>query len=315
MTKELQHTDALILTHQLAPILETSLFFTSLKESHSQISVREISSNLSLIWGSESHLTGVKRSKVTFYIEIPLDHYDMSINGQHLSDTKTPLLLILTHKHRLTYFSLKKKFKSIRLSINSNYFSSLYQEITGTEFSPHLHSNFLSFNSIQQKNNFLDQILPLTKELSSHTVPHDLDTLSDDLCRLFINSISTEPISPIRPYCNTLAMRAHEIILKSGYEKLSVSDICEKLNASSRSLQQGFKEVYGMGFIEFHKLYRINKLREYLRMNGLKTGELTDLMGVFGFTHAGRFSQEYKTVFGILPSHEEKQIFEKSIFL
>lgn len=292
------------------------MFFTSFKGSHTEITLREIGEHVSLIWGSSANLAGVIKSKDKLHIGIPLENYDVTINGQQLSDTKNPLLLIFTNKHRLTYLSLKNKFKSIRLSIDEDYFSSLYEQITGIDFSIHsLRSSFLSFKNLEQKKQLLDVLLPLTKELSSASTSDDLDLLADEICKLLINSLSTETIPPMRSYCNTLALRAHEIILNTKNERLSITEICEMLNASSRSLQKGFKAVYEIGFIEFHRLYRLNKIREHIRTNGVRSGELTNLMGMFGFTHAGRFSQEYKKAFGILPSKEEKLVLEKSIFL
>ncbi len=308
--------DTFLISKHLSSLLVTSIFSTDVFGILNRLNLEHITEKLSLSWGRTANLTGVQRSHGKLYLEIPLGNFSFAINGQHISDTKTPLHIILTRRNKLTYFSVKEAYKSIRIAVDSTHFAYLYEKNLGREIDIEQCSSFLEFKSEEIKAEFCKKIQPFTSSLQS--MPKDqeeLEHIANDIIISLIQALSTRRVHPERSYCNTLALRAHELILKLPNEKLSIPQVCKLLNASSRSLQQGFKEVYGMGFIEYHKLFRINRLRDHIRKNGQKSGSLTDLMGMFGFTHAGRFSQEYKKVFGILPSHEEKQITDTSLLL
>ncbi len=313
MQTSLHTNDPFLIRNHLDSLLETNLFSTDLNGFLNRFIVNRLSDNLDIYLAHTSNLTGVMRSKGSIYLEIPLDDFSFSINGQLISTSETPLHIILTRENKLTYFSINESYRSIRLAVDYTHFTYLYQKYLGEVIDFENASTFLKFENSKLKQEFCDLVMPLTKELASTSHrAEDRGQLADEILKAIILGLSKEAVHAERPYCNTLALRAHEIILKTPHQKLSIPEVCRQLSSSSRSLQQGFKQVYGMGFIKYHKLYRLNKLREYIRKNGVKSGELTSLMGMFGFTHSGRFSQEYKREFGVLPSQEEKLDFDRS---
>ncbi len=316
MSLKLNTNDTFLIKDHMNSLLLMSIFSTDIFGVLNRFNIKHITDKLSLSWGRTANLTGVQRSKDKLYMEIPLKNFSFAVNGQHISVKETPLHIILTRSNKLTYFSVKEPYRSIRIAVDKNHFIYLYEKHLQQEIDIELSSSFLKFKNDELKAEFCHKIQPYTsKPQSISKDQEELEHIADDILITLIQGLSTERIQPARPYCNTLALRAHELILKMPNEKLSITQVCKLLNASSRSLQQGFKDVYGMGFIEYHKLFRINRLRDHIRKNGQISGKLTDLMKMFGFTHAGRFSKKYKKVFGILPSHEKKQITDTTTLL
>lgn len=290
-------------------LLERSLISTDLNGPANTLDQLVVSPRLELDWGTCSHLVGVMRSKRMLYLEIPLNHFSFYINGHLLSNATTPLTMVLTTQDSITFSSIKEAYESIRLAMDPVQFMFLYQKLRGVEIDLSRATPFLEFRDLESKSKLLKLLLPITKPLSEGDIKMkyaDLSQLSEEIFETLIMGLSDDYIHAERTYCNTLAIRAHELIFTTPHEKLSISQVCDKLNASSRSLQKGLKDVYGMGFIELHRLYRLNKVRDYIHGKGMKSGELADIMWMFGFTHGGRFAQDYKKAFGITPSRENR---------
>ena len=81
-------------------------------------------------------------------------------------------------------------------------------------------------------------------------------------------------------------------------ESIGVEDLCRELNVSRRTLQYCFQEVLGMNPVAFVRARRLNRVRQMLK----EVDSVTEAATAWGFWHFGHFSQEYKKLFGELPS-------------
>ena len=79
----------------------------------------------------------------------------------------------------------------------------------------------------------------------------------------------------------------------------SVPDICRHSAASARSLSRGFQERFGVSTKQYMVGTRLSAARRAL--SGGKTS-VTEAASQYGFWHLGRFSADYKAMFGELPS-------------
>lgn len=97
------------------------------------------------------------------------------------------------------------------------------------------------------------------------------------------------------------ARKARELIVSRLNAPLSLAELCAELDVNERTLLLGFNELYGVGPKHYAK-----KLRLYRVYRDLQQGdEATTVTGVavrWGFFHFGRFSHDYRQLFGQAPS-------------
>ncbi|WP_108501305.1 helix-turn-helix domain-containing protein [Paracoccus indicus] len=78
----------------------------------------------------------------------------------------------------------------------------------------------------------------------------------------------------------------------------SIHDACETLGVSRRTLQYALQKQVGLGPSDYMRALRLNAARASL----LDGDTVTEAATKAGFWHFGRFSQDYRKLFGELPS-------------
>lgn len=81
-----------------------------------------------------------------------------------------------------------------------------------------------------------------------------------------------------------------------------ISDLCMALNASPRTLELAFGKILGMGPHRFFRISRMNRAYMMLLKADARESRVTDIAGVLGFSELGRFSVQYRELFGESPS-------------
>jgi AraC family ethanolamine operon transcriptional activator len=92
--------------------------------------------------------------------------------------------------------------------------------------------------------------------------------------------------------------RAREVVLSHPDSPLQVQDLCQALQVSRRTLQDSFRAVLGINPVGYLRALRLDGARRDL-MNGHSVKDVTE---TWGFWHWSRFSQDYRRLFGELPS-------------
>jgi AraC family ethanolamine operon transcriptional activator len=87
---------------------------------------------------------------------------------------------------------------------------------------------------------------------------------------------------------------------------ITLQELCQLFHTSKTPLTYGFQEVVGMSPLAYLKILRLHAIRRVLK-SASPQSKLVPLMHQFGFWHPGRFSQDYKTLFGESPSETLKQ--------
>jgi AraC family ethanolamine operon transcriptional activator len=85
---------------------------------------------------------------------------------------------------------------------------------------------------------------------------------------------------------------------------ISVAELCESLDMSRRSLQYHFKQTLHTSPVAFLRAERLNAVRHMFKT----ANSVTEAATHWGFWHFGHFSQEYKKMFGELPSETFKRL-------
>ena len=96
--------------------------------------------------------------------------------------------------------------------------------------------------------------------------------------------------------------RAEEYIAAHAREEISVSDLVEASEVSTRTLFESFRRFRGMTPMQYVRRYRLDRVRETLERPGCSES-VTEVAMRWKFEQLGRFASEYAAVFGEKPSN------------
>lgn len=82
----------------------------------------------------------------------------------------------------------------------------------------------------------------------------------------------------------------------------SIVEICAQLGVSERTLQYAFKRDMQLSPVTYLRILRLNKARAMLLSVTSANTTVTHIAMMWGFLHLGKFSQDYRQMFGELPS-------------
>jgi AraC-like DNA-binding protein len=96
--------------------------------------------------------------------------------------------------------------------------------------------------------------------------------------------------------------RFEEFLAARRYEPVYLGEICGAVGVSERTLRTCCHEHLGIGPIHYLWLRRMHLARRALLGAGCTVKSVTEIATTFGFWELGRFSVEYRKLFGELPS-------------
>jgi AraC-like DNA-binding protein len=99
-----------------------------------------------------------------------------------------------------------------------------------------------------------------------------------------------------------LVRRAEMLALAGADKPLLISDICRALAVSHRTLRKAFNETYGRPPCRHLRMLRLTEARRALLSSHVHLVTVTEIATGFGFAELGRFSVEYRSLFGESPS-------------
>lgn len=89
-------------------------------------------------------------------------------------------------------------------------------------------------------------------------------------------------------------------------DPLQMSDICDAIRVSSRTLRYSFEEMIGVSPTQYLMAVRLSRVRRDLLQAGA-SGRINRIAERYGFVHMGRFAQFYCDAFGELPSDTSRR--------
>ena len=90
-------------------------------------------------------------------------------------------------------------------------------------------------------------------------------------------------------------------------QPLTLTDLCDALDTSSRALSYGFQEMFGMSPMAYLKTLRLQTVHRALKTADPTNTNIIAIANQFGFWSMGHFSRDYKQMFGELPSATLRQ--------
>ena len=96
--------------------------------------------------------------------------------------------------------------------------------------------------------------------------------------------------------------RIREYIMEEASFDVTVPELCRRFHMSRRTLQYCFEEVTGLAPTAFLRSIRLNGARRELRRRQRGQRSVSEIALDWGFSHFGQFAQDYRHLFGELPS-------------
>ena len=197
-------------------------------------------------------------------------------------------------------FEFSKKFNSIRLLIDKEYFEK-YQmpfEIKGAiqNVCCNTQSKLFdlvscTFNGISRKIYIESIVLYLVYQLQKNDLIFQLNCGN---CS-FID----------RPDELDKVHKAKEFIINNLDSNITIPKLANKVGTNECYLKKGFKEVHGKTIYEFVIENRMEKAKSLLTHSELS---IADIGITVGYSNLSSFSQAFKNYFGLTPSQIQKQI-------
>jgi AraC-like DNA-binding protein len=118
---------------------------------------------------------------------------------------------------------------------------------------------------------------------------------------LSVNLSDVSGLSTIRTW-RDLVVQAEEIALAELDSPLHISALCNALAVSERTLRKAFHNVHGLPPCRHLRMRRLLQARRALLSSDSSLTTVTEIATSCGFVELGRFSVEYRSVFGESPS-------------
>ncbi len=176
-----------------------------------------------------------------------------------------------------------------------------------------LDDNFLSKNHVNLLPTGMKEIKDYLKQLFWLAVhepnwlqkPHIEKLVADDFVPLLISHIpiklnSKGFLKPSRR--EKLIAQAEKKMLAHLEKPLTLKQLAENLESSISALSYGFQDLFEMSPMRYLKVRRLNAVRQHLKASDPETCKIATLASQFGFYHRSHFTQDYKAMFGELPS-------------
>lgn len=96
--------------------------------------------------------------------------------------------------------------------------------------------------------------------------------------------------------------RAREYVLEHAHEAVTIGELCAVLRVSRRTLQYCFQDVLNTSPAQYLRTVRLNGVRRELRLGRACGTQVQDVAARWGFWHLSHFANDYRAMFGELPS-------------
>ena len=158
---------------------------------------------------------------------------------------------------------------------------------------------------------FLVRAFETGQEAPEHLLlPSNLKQLAEEFYALLndtINAGQEGQGAAICPNRERIVRRVSTYLDANPESALSITDICGEIGVTRRTLQNAIQEVFGISPQHYLKAIRLNSFRRALKARDALRESIGDVAARWGFWHLSQLAQDYRRLFGELPSQTRLQ--------
>ena len=136
-------------------------------------------------------------------------------------------------------------------------------------------------------------------------VPSSLKQFSEEFYTLLCDTFEAgqrHPRISVCPNRERIVRRFRAFLEACPEAALSIADICDEVGVTRRTLQNATQEVFGISPQHYLKAIRLNAFRRALKARRPERESIGDVAARWGFWHLSQLAQDYRKLFGELPS-------------
>lgn len=153
---------------------------------------------------------------------------------------------------------------------------------------------------------FLQRVHACGRDTPEHLmIPSNLRQLEEEFYGLLIETLRLARGPEVHALCpnrERIVRRFSAFLNASPESALSIADICEEIGVTRRTLQNATQEVFGIAPQHYLKAIRLNAFRRALKVRQPQDESIGDVAARWGFWHLSQLAQDYRKLFGELPS-------------
>jgi len=229
-------------------------------------------------------------------------------NGMNVLDDE---LVVLTDTDQLD-FILSSSVDDVIVAVDKDFLNTAYEKYFNKPF------KYNTFTKrIQLKDNrgkyFRSRLKGMLASLmdQNEKLQNDPDfhaKAEDEIMQIVFDNLdfSKSRKDALESEINAEKIRKH--IEKNFKDNISINELCMSERLSERTLRSGFKNLFGLSPKQYHKNFRLGKVHHAFLKADPANESVEHIAYEHGFTHMGRFAENYRSMFGKPPSYTLKKI-------
>lgn len=136
-------------------------------------------------------------------------------------------------------------------------------------------------------------------------IPSNLRQLEEEFYGLLVETLRLARGPEVHALCpnrERIVRRFRAFLDASPESALNIADICDEIGVTRRTLQNATQEVFGISPQHYLKAIRLNAFRRALKVREPQRESIGDVAARWGFWHLSQLAQDYRKLFGELPS-------------
>jgi AraC-like DNA-binding protein len=146
---------------------------------------------------------------------------------------------------------------------------------------------------------YFQSLKAMHHDVAFETYASRCEGVARQLARLLVGEPGQVRSLPVAAARMRAIRRVNDYVAAHPQRAYSLADLCKIACVSPRTLEYAFYEHYGVSPLSFVRAIRLQEVWRLLRTGSAR---VTEAAVTCGFTHLGKFSADFRRMFGVLPS-------------
>jgi methylphosphotriester-DNA--protein-cysteine methyltransferase len=207
-------------------------------------------------------------------------------------------------------FSHGRDVASLQLGMTASEMARQLRALLGDE-APDLPGRRYRIRLDQDRARRLEQVLRRTLEhapteplapSAAEGLPHDVQEVVSSACEIIASGLPSRMRAPSLRQDRERLFRAAVDVIHARAAAVDLTSLCEDLGIGAETIRLAFREFVGVPPMRYARLHRLHTARDHLKTADPRVDNVKTIAMRCGVRHLGRFSAEYRDLFGEKPS-------------